>query len=590
MKFTGLVSPFLAWSRAARKADTVPYPREKRPGSPRYRGFHINDIDGCIGCGRCAEICQNAAIDMVRVPGREPTRGDSGLRPRIDYGRCCWCALCVDVCSTGSLGMSNRYSWNSYRPDTFVFTPGAEARAWDRDELGYRQDNSVLGWAGSPREHMPHRDPADRIADFHEVVGGYDDKAARREASRCIQCGLCVTACPAHMYIPEYIQAIADGRCDEAVRIFYRNNPLPEMCGKVCTRECEKVCAMGHQGEAIAIRWLKRFACERFESLVPVLDAGRAPATGRSVAVIGAGPAGLTAAYYLSLAGFEVHVHERDPRGGGVAWSAIPRYRLPGDGFRKQMEVIESAGARFHFGSAVDADAFDRLSREHDAVFVSTGLQRSLPLGIPGDDLPGVEQAFDFLRTVGIGNECRPVGGRVLVVGGGNVAIDAARTARRLGAAVTISYRRRIEDMPADADEIREAVEEGVDIRDRTIPLRIEQEGRGLGFVYAAAEMVPDPAGGRPRPVRKDDGEHRIVVDTVMAAIGQASDLSFLPAGAASSIRVERGMVIVDEDQYTGFGNVFAGGDLTPGPGDAISAIADGLRAVKGIRRRLTRS
>jgi len=389
---------------------------------------------------------------------------------------------------------------------------------------------------------------------------------------------------------PEYLQAIAEGRFDEAVRLFYRNNPMPEMCGKVCTRECEKVCAMGHQGEAIAIRWLKRFACEQFDSLAEVLGAALhpRPSNGRRVAVIGAGPAGVTAAYYLALSGYAVDVYERDPRGGGVAWSAIPRYRLPGEGFKKQMEVIERAGVEFHFSHPVDPAGFETISAGHDAVLLAAGLQRSLELDIPGADLPGVEQAFDFLRSVGLENECRKTGRRVVVIGGGNVATDAARTARRLGSDVIISYRRRVEDMPADPEEIRDALEEGVEIRPRTIPIRIESSDDRLLYVYGEAEMLADPSGGRPKPVRKDDREHTEVVDSVMVAAGQSADLSFLPPHIASGLRIRNGYILVEADQFTGVGMLFAGGDITPGAGDAITAIADGLRAVGGIRARLS--
>ncbi len=584
MKFTDIISPFLAWSRAARKADTIPYPDRRNPGSERYRGFHRNDLEKCIGCGRCHDICQNQAIDMVRVDDTALEKGDSGLRPLVDYGRCCWCALCVDVCSTGSLSMSNTYSWSTFNADTCVYVPGADAKAWDGSEKGYRQDNEVLGWAGSPRLAMPVLAPEERVKDFREVVEGYSAEDAAAEASRCIQCGLCVTACPAHMHIPEYLRAIAEGDNERAVKLFFDNNPLPEMCGRVCTRQCESVCAMGYQGEAIAIRWLKRFACERFESLSDVLGSGLEPEeTGRgSVAVIGAGPAGLSAAYYLSRMGFQVHMYERDDEGGGVAQHAIPEYRLPTEGYGRQMDVFRRAGVNFNYGVRITADDFTRLKREHDAVFIAVGLQTSTDFRIPGIELPGVEHALYFLREDPEKGPHTP-GRRVLVIGGGNVAMDTARTCRRLGCDVTISYRRRIVDMPADAEEIEESLEEGVQVLPQTIPERIEKTDSGLRYVYFRAKMVDDPDGGRPKPVKESEIEYEIPADTIFLAIGQSSDLDFIPEEISRRMNIRWGQIQVDGSQHTGVDNIYAGGDITPGAGDVISAVADGMRAAKAI-------
>ena len=587
MKFTDIISPFLAWSRAAKKADTIPYPQQSNPGSDRYRGFHRNDLDKCIGCGRCEEICQNLAIGMVLVEDSQPVKSDSGLRPLVDYGRCCWCALCIDVCSTGSLSMSNSYSWTTYNADTCTYIPGADKKAWDDSQKGYRQDNSILQWAGSPRVTMPVARPDERIRSFEEVIRGYSPEQAADEARRCIQCGLCVTACPAHMHIPEYLRAIADGDYSHAVKLFFDNNPLPEMCGKVCTRECETVCSMGYQGEAIAIRWLKRFACEQFESLSDVLATDEEPVESRGsrVAIIGTGPAGLSAAYYLSRMGFEAHVFEKDGEGGGVAQHAIPEYRLPVAGHDKQMDVFRKAGAHFHYDTEVNDCDILKMSDDYDAVFIAAGLQKSSEFRIPGVDLPGVKHAFYFLMDNPEEGSIE-VGSRVLVIGGGNVAMDTARTCLRLGAEVVISYRRRIEDMPADEEEIQEAMEEGIDFRPKTIPVRIEKTDQGLKYFYAEARMVEDPDGGRPKPVRKDDTEYGVEVDTVFLAIGQSSDLSFLPDEISGKMNIQWGEIEVDEHQYTGVKNIYAGGDITPGAGDIITAIADGMRAAKAISKK----
>ena len=193
-----------------------------------------------------------------------------------------------------------------------------------------------------------------------------------------------------------------------------------------------------------------------------------------------------------------------------------------------------------------------------------------------------MKPAFEFLMSTPEDGR-QPVGQRVIVIGGGNVAMDTARTCRRLGAEVIVSYRRRIEDMPADHEEIEEAIEESVDMRPQSIPLRIEAAGSGLRYTYAEAMMVPSPDGGRPKPVRKDDLEHTIEADTVFLAIGQAADLKFIPRELSERLEVKWGRIVVDGSQYTGVDNYFAGGDITPGKGDAITAIADGLRAASGI-------
>ncbi len=584
MRFRDVVSPFVAWMRAARPADTIPYPDAPSPGAPRYRGFHVNDLERCIGCGRCAEICEVLAIDMVEVEGGGPSRGDSGLRPRVDYGRCSWCALCVDVCPTGSLGMASVYSWVGEDPDSFGYVPGVDRKDWDDDPRGYRQENGVLGWAAGPRVPMPLREPGERVRDFGEVVLGYSPADAAAEAARCIECGLCVSACPAHMHVPEYLAAIAGGRDAEAVRLFYENNPFAEMCGRVCTRQCETVCAVGHQGDPLAIRWLKRYACERFESLADVLgpDASPGSPSGKRVSIVGAGPAGLTAAFYLARSGFEVHVYDRLPFPGGVAWSAIPEYRLPFRGLGRQTEVFERAGVRLHLGEEVDPEGFERLEEESDALLLAVGLQTSIDPGFEGTDLPGVSSAFALLGSRPEEGGMDP-GSRVLVIGGGNVAIDAARTCRRLGAEVVISYRRRVQDMPADGEEIEEALEEAVDIRDRTIPLRLEREGGRLLYTCVEADMVPDPEGGRPRPVPREGTESTIEADTVLLAIGQAADLSLLPERVLEALHMRRRRIDVDDRGRTGLPGIYAAGDVSPGEGDAVTAVAHGIRAARGI-------
>lgn len=582
MSIKHVLSPFSAWVRAFTKPYTVPKSRTFRPGAPRYRGWHVNDIDKCVGCGTCAEICQNNAIDMVEAAGFE--KGDTGLRPRVDYGRCCWCALCVDVCPSGSLGMSNEYVWVDDDADAFRFTPGVDAKPWDSSSDGWRQAGG-FSIVDPERVPMPMLDPEERVRTWAEVVVGYAEDEARREAARCIECGLCVAACPAHMHIPDYISAIRDGDDERAVRIIYDNNPMPEMCGKVCTRQCEVVCSMGLRGEPVAIRWLKRYVTERFDDLKTVL----APTTGEvgkghSVAIVGGGPAGFTVAYYLALRGFAVTVYEELPQLGGATFFGIPRYRFPISSLEKQVKLLEDVGVRIETGHRVEGEEFARLREENLAVFVATGLMKAYRLNVAGEDLPGVVFALDLLRDVNLG---RPVdvGAKVVVVGGGNVAIDAARVSRRLGADVTIAYRRRREDMPADDEEIEDAVAEGVTLITQNIPLRVEETGGALRFVWGPAEMVPAGPGERPRPKLVEGVEHVIETDRVIVAIGQGPDATWMDDEAESAVCDSRGWIAVDADGATAMPGVYAGGDLVNSVADAISAIADGLRAVEGITR-----
>jgi len=581
--------PLIALKQFGKKPHTINYPAKTLEASDRYRGLHYNDIEECIGCGNCSTICQNAAIDMISLEGIKGGKGDSGLRPRVDNGRCCWCALCVEVCPTGSLNLTKEYNFVSDNPDDFLWTPGVD-NPDGKDKLSFTSgtDTSLNDFKRIP---MPELEGMERVKSFAEVVLGYNEQMAREEASRCISCGLCTEVCPEHMHIPEYINAIATGNDADALRIIYDNNPLPEMCGKVCTRKCEDVCAIATRGDSVAIRWLKRYATETAQTsdlVYDIVNPEILPANGKTIGIVGAGPSGLTAAYYLALRGYDVTIYEANAKAGGMTMYGIPKYRFPLDSLDKQIEYIEKIGVKINYNTRVGKDiSFDKIYRENDAVFMGVGFPKAWTLGIDGEEAEGSMQAVNYLHMINAGEEVE-IGNKVAVIGGGNVAIDAARVSARMGADVTILYRRRVEDMPADWEEIEGAEDEGINIVPQAIPIKVhtDKNGKIESVEYLKAKMVEDDKGGRPKPVAIEGSNTILPVTALMGAIGQQGDYSFLES-YTEKIKEERGRFVVNEMQQTSDPKVFAGGDAVNRTADAISAIADGFRAVKGIEEYL---
>ncbi|MEA2104535.1 MAG: FAD-dependent oxidoreductase [Candidatus Cloacimonadota bacterium] len=598
MKLKDILSPLTVWKRATQKPWTVKDPINDRPGAKNYRGFHKNDFEKCIGCGTCEDICQNAAIDMVPVEGQKTTDGNSGLRPRIDYGRCCWCGLCVDVCPTGSLTMSNDYTWVADEPEEYRFIPGADKTKWEDSEKGYkRSENMQL--IDFDRIEMFELEPEERDKSFIEIVKGYNKEQAMKEADRCLECGICTATCPAHMDIPGYIAAIREDDIENAFRILYETNPLPEICGRICTHNCETVCALQNQGEPLAIRWLKRYIADQIppEKYKEVLGTEHLadPNLNKKVAIIGAGPAGLSAAYYLAILGYEIKIFEALPSSGGMVRYGIPEYRLPYDQIDKDIDYIKSLGVEIQFNTKIGKDiSLAEVHKNYDAVFAGTGLHLGRSTRIPGSDNKRVYFATDLLREVTLGNEI-DVAETIVIIGGGNVAMDITRTLARLqnkkyGKVKIITTSLESEDiMPADREEVVEAREEKAVINPGWGPKKIEiEDGKIIGLHVVKCTSVFDDE-GRFNPKFDEEQKNFFAGEMIVESIGQGMDLSYLSEDIKSDLKFgPRGRILVNENFQSNLKWLFVGGDIIQGP-DVIHGIANGHIAAKAIDKLLTK-
>jgi len=591
-----LLAPLKALSFLGREPVTLPI--EPRPAAPNYRGFHINDWEKCIGCGTCATICDNYAIRMVDIKdlSSDPIKGIKPRRPAIDYGRCCWCALCVDVCPTGSLALSREYVHVDLDLNTFFILP---------DEKGMHGLGFPKGWAKSSdsdlldlkRQPMPELTAKERQDSFVEIVQGFDDQTALLEASRCIQCGMCHDACPTHMHAPEYIRAIWAGDMEEAVQQIYRTNPLANVCGRVCTHRCETACSIGLRGQAISIRWLKRYAMDKVshERIKQIASKGRKTTeSGKKVAIVGSGPAGLTVAYDLARQGHAVTIFEALDKPGGMMRYGIPEYRLPYDKIDEDIDVIQSMGVdircNVHIGHQMTmAD----LENDFDATLIAIGLHGGRSTRVPGTDHPHVYSAIDLLRRLTLKEEIE-VKKKIVVIGGGNVAFDIARSLARLQrnqfgeVKLVIAALEDRENMLADPVEVKEANEEELQLFSSRGPRRcVVKDGTLMGLETVRCISIFDEQ-GRFHPKYDDSDLIFHEADMVVEAIGQAPQLDFL--GDELTERLEwdkRGRPVINQAGCTSEAWLWAAGDVVEGP-DVIHAIAAGHRVANSIHHFLS--
>ena len=396
----------------------------------------------------------------------------------------------------------------------------------------------------------------------------------------------CVLACPARVDAQGYVTLISQGKFKEALELVRRNLPFPAVCGRVCTHPCETACNRGKLDEPIAICSLKRFLSD-YEMRAGEEDITPAPRTkDERVAVIGSGPAGLTAARDLVNMGYGVTVFEALPIPGGMLAVGIPEYRLPKDILQKEIEAIQKLGIEIRLNSPVGKDGLtlEALYKQYEAILVAVGAHGSMRLNIPGEEFEGVYHGVSFLRDVSLGKEVK-VGKRVAIIGGGNVAIDAARTALRLGSEeVMIVYRRSRQEMPASEEEIEEAEHEGIKLNYLAAPVRVlgEQE-KVAGLECIRMELGEPDASGRRRPIPVEGSEFVLDIDMLIPAIGQTPDLAFLPGDDRFHITARGTFEVDPASSATNIPGIFASGDAVTGPATVIEAVAAGSKAALAI-------
>ncbi|MHA2393874.1 MAG: NADPH-dependent glutamate synthase [Promethearchaeota archaeon] len=455
-----------------------------------------------------------------------------------------------------------------------------------------------------PAFEMPKQSPEERVHNFEEVAKGYTEELAKKEAERCLQCKnpQCVKGCPVTIDIPAFIELVKEGEFVEAVKKIKEANALPAICGRVCPQEnqCQKFCIVGIRGAPIEIGRLERFVADyELENGVDIPEVPRS--TGHKVAIIGAGPAGLTVAAELVKMGHDVEVFEALHTAGGVLMYGIPQFRLPKEIVQSEVDYIKNLGVKLHLDSMVGKlyTVQELFESGFKSVFIGSGAGLPRFMRIPGENLKGIYSANEFLIRTNLMKAYKfpeydtpiELGKTVAIIGGGNVAMDAARCSLRLGAEkVYIIYRRGRQELPARHEEVENAEEEGVIFNLLVNPVRFIGDGKGNLKEVELLNMVlgkPDESGRR-RPVPLPGSEHRLQIDTAVIAIGQSPNP--IIQQTTEGLEVTRWGTIItdDESMETSIKNVYAGGDVVSGAATVISAMGAGKKAAHAIHKTLS--
>ena len=515
----------------------------------------VHEINQTPGFEESTAICNCCGCSCFALRIAEMFRAKNAIRSnfaaKIDKEKCVACGQCVENCQTNAIKLGQKNCINNptvsdaYNSDVSI--------PWDSKtyNIDYRTNRSDVMDSGTAP---------------------------------------CKAVCPAHIPVQGYIKLASMGRYTEALELIKKENPFPAVCGRICNKACEQACTRGIVDASVAIDDIKKFIADKdldaSTRFVPKMlnQIGR-PYT-EKIAVIGAGPAGLSCAYYLAVKGYPVTVFEKEDKLGGMLTLGIPGFRLDKAVVNAEIDILRELGVEFKTGVEVGKDvSLPQLRADgYKAFYLGIGASRGAKLGVPGEELEGVFTGIDFLRDVNLEKPVS-IGKRVAVVGGGNVAIDVARTALRLGAEdVTIVYRRSRDEMPAAADEIAEAEEEGVRFMYLAAPVEVLGSGKVSGMKVEVMELGEADAKGRRKPVGTGKFE-TLELDAVISAIGQKIDLGGISSGTGIQLS-SKGAVMVDELSYqTGEPDVFAGGDVVTGPKFAIDAIAAGKEASISIHR-----
>jgi heterodisulfide reductase subunit A-like polyferredoxin len=507
--------------------------------------FPTNDCAMCILAPKMIEASSRSNIELLAYSEVENISGEVGdfrvkIRKKatfVDWDKCTGCGLCMEGCPV-------------IIPNEFD------------NGIGKRKAIYMLFAQAVPKKCV----------------------IDKREERPCK--AACIDACPIHTNVPGYIKLIAEGQFKEAYKLIRETNPLPAVVGRVCYAPCEEACNRGQVDEPICIRDLKRVPADQWN--IDELEVPAVTKTDKKVAIIGSGPAGLAAANDLALKGHNVTIFEALPEPGGMLRVGIPEYRLPKEILRQEIGYIQKLGVEIRAGIQVGKDvSLEELRKTYDAIFVAVGAHNGMRLGVEGEDIHGVIEGISFLRATSLGEKVK-VGKKVAVIGGGNTAIDCARTAKRLGAKeVTIVYRRSRAEMPASVEEVTAAEEEGIKIEFLSTPMRFSSKNEKLAEMECVRMKLGEPdASGRPRPIPIKGSEFTIPVDTVIAALGQVPETEFAKELGISLSK--RGTIEIDPSTgATKVDGVFSGGDVVTGPAFVVDAIAAGRKAARSISQYL---